>query len=51
MLAGKTPFGYRFLHVVAGLLTIVVIFRIANDWFGAAAATWAATLLVFNEYH
>jgi len=51
MLAGKTPLGYRFLHVVAGLFTIFMIYRVANDWFGATTATWAAALLAFNEYH
>jgi 4-amino-4-deoxy-L-arabinose transferase-like glycosyltransferase len=48
---GQTQFGYRALHLAIGLFTILVVFRLAREWYGPAAACWAAALLAFNEYH
>jgi len=51
MLFGTTPLGYRLVHVLAGLCTIVMIFVLARQWYGPVAARWAAALLAFNEYY
>lgn len=51
VLFGTTPLGYRLVHLLAGLCTIVLIFLIARQWYGPVAARWAAALLAFNEYY
>jgi len=51
MLFGTTPLGYRLVHVLAGMGTIVMIFLLARTWYGPVAARWAAALLAFNEYY
>ena len=48
---GITAPGYRLLHVLLSLLTIVLVYLMARDWFGSVAARWAAALLAFNEYY
>jgi hypothetical protein len=50
-LFGATRLGYRMVHVLMGLCTIVLIFVVTRQWYGAAAAGWAAALLAFNEYY
>lgn len=47
---GRTPLGYRSLHIVLGVLTILLIASMARQWYGAPAAVWTAALLAFNEY-
>lgn len=49
-LFGDTVRGSRMLHMGAGLLMILVVFFMARDGFGDAAALWAAGLFAFNEY-
>ena len=51
LLFGTTPLGYRLVHVLAGLCTIVLIFVLSRQWYGPVAARWAAALLAFNEYY
>jgi 4-amino-4-deoxy-L-arabinose transferase-like glycosyltransferase len=48
---GPSPLGFRALHILLGLGTILIVFRLALDWYGPVAATWAAALLAFNEYY
>jgi 4-amino-4-deoxy-L-arabinose transferase-like glycosyltransferase len=50
-LFGWSPLGQRLVHILTGLLTLLVVFRIADEWSGVVAARWAAGLLAFNEYH
>jgi 4-amino-4-deoxy-L-arabinose transferase-like glycosyltransferase len=47
---GTSPLGYRALHVVLGLCTILMVYMLARDAYGRVAARWAAALLAFNEY-
>jgi hypothetical protein len=49
-LFGTSPLAYRSLHLALGLLTIVLVYLITREWYGAIAARWAAALLAFNEY-
>jgi 4-amino-4-deoxy-L-arabinose transferase-like glycosyltransferase len=49
-LFGTTPVAYRALHILLGLLTVVLIYRATNEWYGAVAARWAAALMAFNDY-
>jgi 4-amino-4-deoxy-L-arabinose transferase-like glycosyltransferase len=50
-LFGTAPLGYRLMHILLGLTTIVLVYLLANQWAGAIAARWAAALLAFNEYY
>jgi hypothetical protein len=50
-LFGATPLGYRWLHLLGSLCTIVMIFFLTAQWYGPVAARWAAALLAFNEYY
>ena len=49
-LFGTSPLGYRMLHVVLGLCSILMVYGLARDAGGLVAARWAAGLLAFNEY-
>jgi hypothetical protein len=49
-LFGRSPLAYRSIHVGLGLVTIVLIYLLTLEWYGAVAARWAAALLAFNEY-
>jgi hypothetical protein len=49
-LFGTSPLGYRTLHVVLGLCTILMVYVLARDAYGPVAARWAAAFLAFNEY-
>ena len=51
LLFGQTRVGYRMLGVLAGVGTILVIYRLGLQWWGRGAARWAALLLAVNEYH
>jgi len=50
MLFGTTPIAFRALHVLLGLVVIVLVYRLAGDWYGPTAARWAAALMAFNDY-
>lgn len=50
-LFGITAPGYRLVHVLLSLLTIVLVYQMVGDWFGVVAARWAAAFLAFNEYY
>jgi 4-amino-4-deoxy-L-arabinose transferase-like glycosyltransferase len=49
-LFGENPLGYRFFSLAAGLLTLVVAWRVAQRWAGPEAALWTLGLLAF-KYH
>ena len=49
-LFGTSPLGYRTLHVVLGLCTILMVYVLVRNNYGPVAARWAAALLAFNEY-
>ena len=51
LLLGKNPLGYRFFSLVAGMLTLFVLWRLAARWASPAAAMWTLALLALNEYH
>jgi 4-amino-4-deoxy-L-arabinose transferase-like glycosyltransferase len=34
-----------------GLCTVVLIYLLTRQWYGASAARWAAALMAFNEYY
>ena len=50
-LFGTTPLGYRFVHVLLSLLTVVLVYRFAREQYGPQAGLWAAALLALNEYY
>ncbi len=50
-LFGTTPLGYRALHVMLGLATILLVFLLASDWYGSVSGQWAAALFALNEYY
>ena len=48
---GNTPLGFRFLGVLAGLLSIYIAAQLTLEWVGLTAARLVTVLLAFNEYH
>lgn len=50
-LFGTTRLGYRSMHVLVSMSTIVLIYLLTRQWYGPGAARWAAALLAFNEYY
>jgi 4-amino-4-deoxy-L-arabinose transferase-like glycosyltransferase len=48
---GETRLGYRALHVLLGLATVLLLARMARQWHGPQAAYWTAGLFAFNEYY
>ncbi len=50
-LFGTSPLGYRAIHVLVALGTIVLVYLVAHQWYGLVAARWAGALMAFNEYH
>lgn len=50
-LFGTSRVGYRALHILLGLATVVLVFLVARQWYGPVAGWWAAGLLAFNEYY
>lgn len=48
---GTSRWGYRALHVLLGLATIALMFRMTRQTFGVGAARWAALVLAFNDYY
>lgn len=49
-LFGTTPLAFRAVHVLLGLVTVVLIYRLTNQGYGLVAARWAAALMAFNDY-
>lgn len=49
-LFGASPLGFRALHVLLGLITVALIYRLTSQWYGPVAARWAAALMAFNDY-
>jgi 4-amino-4-deoxy-L-arabinose transferase-like glycosyltransferase len=50
-LFGTAHLGYRLMHVLLSIATILLIYVLARQWAGPVAARWAAALLAFNEYY
>jgi 4-amino-4-deoxy-L-arabinose transferase-like glycosyltransferase len=50
-LFGTTPLGYRSMHVLLGLATIVLVYAMTRQSYGPVPARWAAAFLAFNEYY
>ena len=50
-LFGTSRLGYRLMHVLLGLVTIVAVYSLTRQWYGPVAARWAAAFLAFNEYY
>jgi hypothetical protein len=50
-LLGRNALGYRFLSLAAGMLTLLLLWRLAVRWAGPAAAMWTLALLALNEYY
>lgn len=50
-LFGTTPIGYRMVHVLLGLATVVVVYSMTRQGYGPGPARWAAAFLAFNEYY
>ena len=48
---GETRLGYRALHLILGLATVLLLARMARQWHGPQAAHWTAGLFAFNEYY
>jgi 4-amino-4-deoxy-L-arabinose transferase-like glycosyltransferase len=48
---GRSPAGYRGLHVLLSICAVALAFRLTYQWYGGTAAGWAAALLAFNEYY
>lgn len=51
LLFGRSHIGFRLVGLISGLMTIVVLARIAQEWAGTTAALWTTVLMAFNEYH
>jgi 4-amino-4-deoxy-L-arabinose transferase-like glycosyltransferase len=50
-LFGTSRLGYRAMHILLGLLTIVMVYAMTRQWYGLVPARWAAAVLAFNEYY
>ena len=51
VLFGTSRLGYRGMHLLLGLLTIVMVYGMTRQWYGPGAARWAAAFMAFNEYY
>lgn len=51
VLFGENVAGFRALSLVAGVITIVIGWRIAREYAGPVAGLWTAIALAFNDYH
>ena len=51
LLFGESRLGYRFLNVVAGSLTLVLIYLLTREGLGKKAGVLAMLLLAMNDYH
>lgn len=50
-LFGTSRLGYRGMHILLGLLTVVLVYATTREWYGPVPARWAAALMAFNEYY
>jgi 4-amino-4-deoxy-L-arabinose transferase-like glycosyltransferase len=51
LLFGTSRLGYRGMHLLLGLLTVVMVYGMTRQWYGPGAARWAAAFMAFNEYY
>jgi 4-amino-4-deoxy-L-arabinose transferase-like glycosyltransferase len=51
ILFGTSRLGYRGMHLLLGLLTVVMVYGMTRLWYGPGAARWAAAFMAFNEYY
>jgi 4-amino-4-deoxy-L-arabinose transferase-like glycosyltransferase len=50
-LFGTSRLGYRGMHILLGLVTVVLVYATTREWYGPVPARWAAALMAFNEYY
>ena len=50
-LFGTSRLGYRGMHLLLGLVTIVMVYAMTRQWYGTVPARWAAAFMAFNEYY
>lgn len=50
-LFGTSRLGYRGMHILLGLVTVVMVYGMTRQWYGPVPARWAAALMAFNEYY
>lgn len=48
---GRNPIGFRLFPLIAGMLTLVIAFRLAQGWISPNVGRLTMALLAFNEYH
>jgi 4-amino-4-deoxy-L-arabinose transferase-like glycosyltransferase len=48
---GTSRLGYRAMHLLLGLVTIVMVYGMTRQWYGTVPARWAAGFMAFNEYY
>ena len=51
MFFGTSRLGYRGMHLLLGLVTIVMVYTMTRQWYGTVPARWAAAFMAFNEYY
>jgi 4-amino-4-deoxy-L-arabinose transferase-like glycosyltransferase len=51
ILFGTSRLGYRGMHLLLGLLTIVMVYAMTRQWYGPVPGRWAAAFMAFNEYY
>ena len=51
MFFGTSRLGYRGMHLLLGLVTIVMVYAMTRQWYGTVPARWAAAFMAFNEYY
>jgi 4-amino-4-deoxy-L-arabinose transferase-like glycosyltransferase len=51
LVLGDAPLAYRVPGVIAGLLTVALVYLFGRRWFGETGALLPAALLAVNEYH
>ena len=51
LLFGTSRLGYRAMHLLLGLVTVVMVYGMTRQWYGTVPARWAAGFMAFNEYY
>ena len=51
VLFGTSRLGYRAMHLLLGLVTVVMVYGMTRQWYGTVPARWAAGFMAFNEYY
>ncbi len=51
LVLGENNLGFRFASLLAGLLTVYLLYVIGREWAGVWAGRLSAGLLALNEYH